>query len=117
MSKPPTAREAILEPLLPIVDPHHHLWDHSRLAGAGPAVLEGIAPRYLPDELLADLTSGHNVRASVFVECQSMYRIDGPVPMRSLGEVEFVNGAAAMFASGTYGGVHLLREIHFHLDS
>ncbi|MBI3369822.1 MAG: hypothetical protein HY021_15630, partial [Burkholderiales bacterium] len=33
--------EQILEPALPIVDPHHHLWDRT-------------GNRYLLDELLAD---------------------------------------------------------------
>jgi hypothetical protein len=69
---------------------------------SGPQCSKGSRHAHLPDELLADLTLGHNVRATVFVDCQSMYRADGPVPMRPVGEVEFVNGVAAMFASGTY---------------
>jgi L-fuconolactonase len=83
-------REEILEPELPIIDPHHHLW---------------VRPgnRYLIDEFLADAQSGHNIKASVFVECGSFYRKGGPVEMASLGEVEFANGIAAMAASGTYG--------------
>ena len=83
-------REDILEPDLPIVDPHHHLWDKPGW-------------RYLLDELLADLDSGHNIRATVFVQAHSMYRADGPEAMRPIGETEFVNGVAAMSASGTYG--------------
>ena len=58
--------EEIPEPERPICDPHHHLWDHP-------------GRRYLLDELLADTGSGHNVVATVFVECMSMYRADGPV--------------------------------------
>src|SRR6185436_255725 len=57
--------EEILEPQRPICDPHHHLWDHP-------------GRRYLIDELLADTGSGHNVTSTVFVECMSMYRADGP---------------------------------------
>jgi len=83
-------REEILEPDLPIVDPHHHLWQRP-------------GDRYLIDEYLADAQSGHNIRASVFVECGSFYRKTGPVPMAPVGEVEFANGVAAMAASGTYG--------------
>ena len=41
-------------------------------------------------ELLADLNSGHSIVATVFEECRSMYRGDGPVEMRPVGEVEFV---------------------------
>ena len=74
--------EEILEPGLPIVDPHHHLW-------AQPGNV------YLMPELLADLASGHDVRATVFEECRAMYRADGPDEWRSLGETEFVNGVAA----------------------
>ena len=87
-------REEIIEPELPIVDPHHHLWSH-----AGNV--------YLFPELLADLSSGHNIRATVFEECGSMYRADGPAELRSLGETEFVTGIAAMSASGGFG--HLTR--------
>lgn len=83
--------EEIIEPDREICDPHHHLWD-----------LPGH--RYLLDELLADTGSGHNVVSTVFVECSAMYRADGPEAMRPVGETEFVNGVAAMSASGIYGG-------------
>ena len=82
--------EEIIEPELPIVDPHHHLWDRPGW-------------RYLLDELLLDLNSGHNVVATVFVQCRAMHRADGPDELRPVGETEFVNGVAAMSASGTYG--------------
>ena len=82
--------EETLEPKLPICDPHHHLWDYP----------EG---RYLLDELLADVGSGHRVVSTVFMECGSMYRADGPEPLKPVGETEFVNGIAAMSASGQYG--------------
>jgi L-fuconolactonase len=84
-------REAIIEPDLPIVDPHHHLWDR----GA----------RYLLDEVLADLEDGHRILATVFLQCDSMYRLDGDPALRPIGETEFVNGIAAMAASGTYGPI------------
>jgi len=84
--------EAILEPDLPICDPHHHLWDFP-------------ASRYLLPELLEDLTSGHNVESTVFVECGSFYRAAGEERMKFVGETEFVNGQAAMAASGRYGPV------------
>lgn len=100
--------EAILEPELPIVDPHHHLWDRRNYAT--PQVpdhpfMTAIEPakRYLLDELMADTGSGHNVIATVFVECGAFYRADGPMEMRVVGETEFVNGVAAMSASGMYG--------------
>ena len=83
-------QEDILEPELPICNPHHHLWDHAQ-------------SRYLLDELLADVDSGHNVVSTVFMECAAMYRASGPDALRPLGETEFVNGIAAMSASGGYG--------------
>ena len=39
----------------------------------------------------------------MFLECTAFYRADGPEEMRVVGEVEFVNGVAAMSASGRYG--------------
>lgn len=84
------AAEEILEPELPIVDPHHHLWDRP-------------GHRYLLPELLADTGSGHRVLATVFVDCMAFYRAAGPAELRALGEVEFANGVAAMAASGLYG--------------
>ncbi len=83
--------EEPLEPDLPIIDPHHHLWERP-------------GNRYVLDELLAD-TSGHNVRQTVFVECSSMYRADGPEEFRVVGETEFVQGIAAQSASGGYGNL------------
>ena len=85
-------QEEILEPDLPIVDPHHHLWD-----------VPDWDTRYLLDELLADLDSGHNIVATVFLQCWSMHKADGPEAMQPVGETEFVNGIAAMSASGNYG--------------
>src|SRR5277367_5359929 len=84
-------REAVLEPDLPIVDPHHHLIDRPE------------SGRYLMPDLLADIGSGHNVVATVYLEWLSMYRADGPAEMRPVGEIEFANGVAAMCASGSYG--------------
>lgn len=86
--------EAALEPELPICDPHHHLWDLR--PGA-------VQERYLLDEMLDDLSGGHNVVSTVFIECGAMFKADGPEAYRCVGETEFVNGIAAMSASGRYG--------------
>ena len=67
--------------------------------------------RYLLDELLRDVNSGHNVLATVFIECGAMYRTSGLEAMKAVGEVEFVNGVAAMSASGIYGRAHLCAGI------
>ncbi|MGI8840886.1 MAG: amidohydrolase family protein [Caulobacteraceae bacterium] len=119
----PAPREAILEPGLPIVDPHHHLWDRpaavaAAFAASGHGFARAIAdvPRYLLDELLADIGSGHNVRATVYVECGSMYRADGPPAMRPVGETQFAGGVAAMGASGLYGETRPCAGIVGHAD-
>ncbi|WP_417520160.1 amidohydrolase family protein [Minwuia sp.] len=90
--------EPIIEPERRIIDPHHHLWDT-------PKVKALAGNRYLLDELLADTGSGHNIVATVFVECGVFYRADGPAHLKPVGETEFVNGVAAMSASGDYGPI------------
>jgi L-fuconolactonase len=85
-----TQVEEIVEPELPIIDAHHHLWDPP---GA----------RYLLDEYLEDLRTGHDVRATVFTACRAMYRARGPEEMKPIGETEFVAGIAAQSESGLYG--------------
>jgi predicted TIM-barrel fold metal-dependent hydrolase len=97
------AKEAILEPELPIIDPHHHLWNHAN-------------HRYLLDELLADTGSGHNITATVYIDCRSMYRADGPAEMKPVGETEFANGVAAMSASGVYGPTRACAGIVSYVD-
>ena len=115
--------EAILDPDLPIIDPHHHLWDIApeRMARMAPADhpyvrMMQTVPHYLLDELLADLNTGHNIRGTVYLECSSMYRAGGPSHMRPIGETEFVNGVAAMTASGRYGEVRACAGIVGHAD-
>jgi predicted TIM-barrel fold metal-dependent hydrolase len=113
--------EPVIEPDLPIVDPHHHLWlqDPAKLKALegvddqGGAILRvfGTHPRYLLDDFLADVTAGHNVRATVFLETHAMYRADGPQELKSVGEVEFANGMAAMVASGLFGDVRICAGI------
>jgi len=87
-------QEAALEPELPIIDPHHHFWDTT----------DRNPQRYLLAQLVAD-AKGHNVRQTVFIECGSMYRADGPEEFRVVGETEFVQGIAAECASGRYGDI------------
>ena len=97
------AREEILFPDLPIVDPHHHLW-----------VLPGF--RYLIEEFTADLNTGHNVVATVFAECVAMWRSNGPAALRPVGETEFVAGMHAMSASGLFGPARVAAGIVGYAD-
>jgi predicted TIM-barrel fold metal-dependent hydrolase len=94
---PAAGPEEILEPDLPICDPHHHLWHFPD-------------SRYLLEDLLADIgpadgVRGHKVESTVFVECTAFYRARGPEAMKVVGETEFVAGVAAMADSGRYGPV------------
>ena len=75
-------QEPILEPERAIIDPHHHLWDAPR-------------PRYLRDDIEQDLAAGHDVRATVFVECSEGYYSDGDEALRPVGETVFAEGVAA----------------------
>jgi predicted TIM-barrel fold metal-dependent hydrolase len=96
-------KEEVIDPARRIVDPHHHLWDRG-------------GQRYLIEEMVADIGSGHNIIATVYVEARSMYRAGGPEAMRPVGEVEFVNGVAAMSASGGYGTAAICAGIVGHAN-
>lgn len=83
--------EPALEPDLPIIDPHLHFWHHKS------------GYRYFVEEFARDAAeSGHNIEATVFIECNAMYRANGPDHLRAVGETEFAVGMAAMAESGKY---------------
>lgn len=71
-----SATEPAIGPDIPIVDAHHHFY--SRDDGT-----------YMLPEFLRDLRSGHDVRATVFVECGASYRRELPAAEQPLGETEF----------------------------
>ena len=86
------ASEVALEPDLPIVDPHHHLWP----AGGVP---------YGINELHADTGSGHRIVRTVFIECGAGYRTDGPAEFASVGETAFVAETSANDPTHLIGGI------------
>ena len=88
----------VIEPDLPIIDPHHHLGYQ-------------YGGRYLVEEFAADIATGHNVLATVYIECSVMYRAHGPAALRPVGEVEFTAGQAAMSESGGFGSAHICAGI------
>jgi predicted TIM-barrel fold metal-dependent hydrolase len=96
-------REDIVDPGLAIIDPHHHLWWRDPVP-------------YRFEDLLADLASGHDVKATVYMEAGAMYRADGPPHLRSVGETEYANGIAAMSASGEFGPTRVCAGIIGHCD-
>lgn len=114
--------EEILEPDLPIIDPHHHLWDLRPLMNRFPEPRHAFAETlihnayYTFDQLHAHLTSGHNVTGTVYMECGAFYRRDASGALKVVGEVEFVNGVAAQGASGLYGDIRPCAAIIGHAD-
>ncbi|MFZ4410134.1 MAG: amidohydrolase family protein [Paracraurococcus sp.] len=95
--------EPALEPELPIVDAHHHLWQRP-------------GQTYLLPEFVAELDCGHRIDATVFVQCHAMYRAAGPEALRPVGETEFVAGIAAMSDSGGYGPTRIAAGIVGYAD-
>jgi L-fuconolactonase len=95
--------EDIIEPLLPIVDPHHHLWDRR-------------GNRYLLPELLADTGSGHHITHTVYIEAMAFYRAGVAADLRPLGEIAFAAGMAAMSESGIYGDTQVCAGIVGHVN-
>ncbi|NCP17818.1 MAG: amidohydrolase family protein [Erythrobacter sp.] len=114
--------EEILEPDLPIIDPHHHLWDLRPLAGAFPEprhpFIETVtrSAYYTFDQLHADTTSGHRIIGTVFMECGAFYDASRGEALKVVGEVEFVRGVAAQGASGLYGAYRPCAGIVGHAD-
>jgi L-fuconolactonase len=95
--------EPIIDPDIPIIDAHHHLFDRPAL-------------RYMLDDYLADVSAGHRIVASTYIETQAFVRPDMPEMLRPIGEIEFANGVAAMSASGVYGACQVGAAIVGHAD-
>lgn len=95
--------ETIVEPDLPIIDAHHHLFYK-------PTV------RYSTDDYAEDALAGHRIIASVYVEGGTYYRQSGPEVLRPLGEVEFANGVGAMADGGAFDGLRMCAAIVGHAD-
>jgi predicted TIM-barrel fold metal-dependent hydrolase len=100
--------EDIIDSGLPIIEAHHHL-----CLGA-PA--KPFPHDYLVPELERDITAGHNVIASTYVECHSAYRISGPVYLEPVGETEWVNALAEQFAREHPGGTDICAAIVAYAD-
>ena len=78
------APSTALDPAMPIVDPHHHLFGSSE-----------DKLFYRLEDLRRDLDSGHRVIGTVYVEAyNSGWRKTGPEEMRPVGEVELITEVA-----------------------
>jgi len=102
--------ETVIEPDLPIIDPHHHLWDIRKFDSEPHASFQEKV--YLCEEITCDIEDGgHNITQTVFAQCGAFYREDGPEQEKCIGETEFVQGIAAMSRSGLYGPTRLCTGI------
>lgn len=72
------SREEAIEPGLAMIDAHHHFSEH----WGG----------YMPEDLLAD-AHGHDIRATVYVQCGWQYAGEGPQAVRPVGETTAVLAA------------------------
>jgi L-fuconolactonase len=95
--------EEILEPDLPIIDPHHHFWSPPRTIYGG-------------HELAADLMSGHNFIGTVFADCTEHYKKDGPEDYRVVGETEFSVRLGEESDQGLYGPVRFCQAVFGRVD-
>lgn len=86
--------ETAIEPDLPVVDAHHHVWDRKDHA---------LATLYPVERLLQDLDGGHHVTGTVYAECSSHYRPSGPEELRPVGETEWI--VAQSLPPGVMGAV------------
>ena len=96
--------ESAIDPDIPIVDPHHHLWASPRWG------------TYLLPDYTADLEGGHNIVATVYVEAGAMYRTEGPDHLRPVGEIEFAASIADELVIGPQGRIRVAAGIVGHAD-
>lgn len=90
---------------VPIIDTHMHLWHHP------------TGYRYFAEDHAKDIASSkRNVAATVFVECGSFYRANGPSDLRSVGETQFAAGQAAISESGKYGSASIAAGLVANVD-
>ena len=107
--------EKVLDPELPIVDPHHHLWDLRKITLQPHR--DFLQKVYLTEEFANEIQrSGHKITHTVFAQCAAFYRKEGPEELKAVGEVEFANGVAAMSASGLYGETRICAGIFSYAD-
>lgn len=77
--------EDAIDPDVPIIDPHHHLWPGLAYYQDGP---------YMLDDFHEDTEAGHNIAATVYVDAYANYSEDGPEHFRPVGETAFAVNVA-----------------------
>jgi len=74
MTQQYTYAETAIGPDIPIVEAHHHMWP---------------GDRYNRADLERDISQGHRVIKTVFIDCSASYRTDGPDQLKPVGETEW----------------------------
>jgi L-fuconolactonase len=98
--------EDALEPELPIVDAHHHLFGS-----------RDDAVHYRLEDLRQDVAAGHRVIGTVYVEAyESGWRKTGPEAMRPVGEVEMIVGLTGTPVQTPRGSCRVAAGIVSHAD-
>jgi predicted TIM-barrel fold metal-dependent hydrolase len=90
--------EEVIDPGLPIIDAHHHVWEHYPFPGFDP---------YNENDLFADKTGcGHLIAGTVYVDSHSSYRTDGPEHLRVVGETAYAEriASAGLSRGGAFAG-------------
>jgi predicted TIM-barrel fold metal-dependent hydrolase len=79
-------REDAIDPGLPIIDAHHHIW---------PVAPDPAFECYDVPALLQDVSaSAHDIVGTVFIEAHARYRPDGPEHLKPVGETAFADSVA-----------------------
>lgn len=98
---PDSPAEEVLDPAMPIVDAHHHLFGNSN-----------DEQHYRAQDLQRDMAGGHRVIGTVYVEAyQSGWRQTGPEALRPVGEVEMIVGLAGTPVAGVQGACQIAAGI------
>jgi L-fuconolactonase len=98
-----TQADTVLDHNLEICDAHHHIWDFP-------------TGKYLADELLGDLLSGHNVTSSIYVECGYGYDQTLQPHLAPVGETKLVDQFADDVLIRTNGRIHACKAIVGYAD-
>ena len=101
------ADENAIEPELPIIDAHHHIWSTPPTDMWEP---------YQTADLIDDIAqSGHNIVGTVYTDSHSNYSTSGPDHLRVVGEVEFA-GRTGDEHAGRAGGFGVCAAVVSHAN-
>jgi predicted TIM-barrel fold metal-dependent hydrolase len=79
-------KEQAIDPGLPIIDTHHHIWPVAPFPG-----YEAYDDTALINDVMG---SGHAIVATIAVEAHASYRPEGPAALRPVGETEHAQALA-----------------------